>query len=348
MFWKTSIFGLTYLAPSSYPSAKRRISGMSMPPTKPTLPVLDAIAAAMPTRNEPSCSLKTIDCTFGRSTTASTIANLRFGNSLATFSMPLACEKPIPTTTAEPRRAMLRSACSRWASAVTSNSRYAIPVSFLKRSAPAYAASLNDLSNLPPISNTTAGTNSCAVAGPIEAKPRRTATAALSDLASLMCAPSSVFDRRPASLDSISSATGVPMIYDLPHADRAQDLHGEPAGLLRSGTALLRHRARAVRGGPRVRGARSVGARRSGEDRDRAAAAIRLREARGLAQAEPRDRRHQPGCDRPRRRAGRGARRGRRRQRHRGRDRLRLCARQADRRLSGRFQAQRGQRRLDR
>src|SRR5437773_2236263 len=138
---------------------------MSIPPTNPTLPVFDAIAAAMPTRNEPSCSLKTIDRTLGRSTTASTIANLRFGNSRATFSIPLAWEKPIPTTIAEPRRAMLRSACSRWASAVTSNSRYAIPVSFLKRSAPAYAASLNDLSNFPPMSNTTAGTNSCAVAG---------------------------------------------------------------------------------------------------------------------------------------------------------------------------------------
>src|SRR6266850_1986327 len=45
---------------------------MSMPPTNPTLPVFDAIAAAMPTRNDPSCSLKTIDCTLGRSTTAST------------------------------------------------------------------------------------------------------------------------------------------------------------------------------------------------------------------------------------------------------------------------------------
>ena len=59
---------------------------MSMPPTKPTLPVFDAMAASMPTRNEPSCSLNTTDCTLGRSTTLSMIANLVFGNSFATFS----------------------------------------------------------------------------------------------------------------------------------------------------------------------------------------------------------------------------------------------------------------------
>src|SRR6266705_1645826 len=86
---------------------------MSMPPTKPTLPVLLAIAAAIPTRNDPSCSLKTIDWTLGRSTTASTMANFVPGNSLATFSTPLAWEKPIATTICEPRRAMLRSACSQ-------------------------------------------------------------------------------------------------------------------------------------------------------------------------------------------------------------------------------------------
>src|SRR2546422_247613 len=58
------------------------MSGMSIPPTNPTLPVFEAIAAAMPTRNEPSCSLNTIDRTLGRFTTASTMANLMFGNSL--------------------------------------------------------------------------------------------------------------------------------------------------------------------------------------------------------------------------------------------------------------------------
>ena len=53
-----------------------------MPPTNPTLPVFEAMAAAMPTRNEPSCSLNTIDWTLGRSTTASMMANLTAGELL--------------------------------------------------------------------------------------------------------------------------------------------------------------------------------------------------------------------------------------------------------------------------
>ena len=51
------------------------------------------------------------------------MANFTFGNSLATFSMLVAWAKPIPTTMWAPRRAMLRRACSRWASLVTSKSR---------------------------------------------------------------------------------------------------------------------------------------------------------------------------------------------------------------------------------
>ena len=61
-----------------------------MPPTKPTLPVLEASAAAMPTRNEPSCSLNTTDWTLGCSTTESMITNLVSGNSSATFSSGVA------------------------------------------------------------------------------------------------------------------------------------------------------------------------------------------------------------------------------------------------------------------
>ncbi len=38
---------------------------MFMPPTKPTLPVLEAIAARTPTRYDPSCSEKMIERTFG-------------------------------------------------------------------------------------------------------------------------------------------------------------------------------------------------------------------------------------------------------------------------------------------
>ena len=38
---------------------------MSIPPTNPILPVFEAMAAAIPTRNEPSCSLNTMDWTLG-------------------------------------------------------------------------------------------------------------------------------------------------------------------------------------------------------------------------------------------------------------------------------------------
>ena len=133
-----------------------------MPPTKPTLPVSDASAAAMPTRKDPSCSLKITDWTLGRSTTMSIRVNLVSGNSCATVSTAAAWAKPMATTTCAPLRAMLRSACSRMDGLVTSNSRYWMPESALKRSAPLKAASLNDLSNLPPMSKTTAGVKSSA------------------------------------------------------------------------------------------------------------------------------------------------------------------------------------------
>jgi hypothetical protein len=74
---------------------------MSMPPTKPTLPVLLAMAAIMPTRKLPSCSLKTMLCTLGSLTTESMMANCSLGKSLATFSM------------LEPAR----SRCPRWGGA---------------------------------------------------------------------------------------------------------------------------------------------------------------------------------------------------------------------------------------
>lgn len=61
------------------------IKGISIPPMKPITPVLEVLAAIAPTRKEPSCSLKTTDWTFGKSTTASMMVNLTLGNSLATF-----------------------------------------------------------------------------------------------------------------------------------------------------------------------------------------------------------------------------------------------------------------------
>jgi hypothetical protein len=52
--------GLIYLAPCSYPPWNFLINGISIPPTKPTVPLSDFMAAIIPTKNEPSCSLKTI------------------------------------------------------------------------------------------------------------------------------------------------------------------------------------------------------------------------------------------------------------------------------------------------
>ena len=96
-----------------------------MPPTKPTLPDLLASAASTPTRYEPSCSLNTIDCTFGRSTTESMMTKRMLGNSGATFLIADSWLKPMPMIGSAPRCAILRNACSRCASACTSNSQVA-------------------------------------------------------------------------------------------------------------------------------------------------------------------------------------------------------------------------------
>ncbi len=75
---------------------------MSMPPTKPTLPVSDLSAAAMPTRKEPSCSLNTTDCTLSSLDHASMMVNLVSGNSAAIVSSGVAWEKPTATTMVAP------------------------------------------------------------------------------------------------------------------------------------------------------------------------------------------------------------------------------------------------------
>ena len=94
-----------------------------MPPTKPTLPVFDAMMASRPTRNEPSCSLNSTDCTFGSLTTPSMMVKRTLGNSLAIFSTGFAWLKPTPMIGSWPRWAKRRCACSNWVSLVTSNSR---------------------------------------------------------------------------------------------------------------------------------------------------------------------------------------------------------------------------------
>ena len=126
------------------------MSGTSIPPTNPTLPVRLAMAARTPTTKAPSCSLNTIDCTFGRSTTESMIANRVSGNSPATVSRADAYWKPTASTGSKPRRAKVRRAWTRWESVWTSKSRNSMPVSAVNCRAPFHTPSLNDLSNLPP------------------------------------------------------------------------------------------------------------------------------------------------------------------------------------------------------
>ncbi|MNL51294.1 hypothetical protein D3C87_1743830 [compost metagenome] len=79
------------------------------------------------------------------------MTNLVSGNSAATFSMADVQAKDTATTGLKPLLAKLRIACSPCVSLVGSKSRNSMPVSALNFSAPAAAASLNDLSNLPPV-----------------------------------------------------------------------------------------------------------------------------------------------------------------------------------------------------
>ncbi|EKD61612.1 MAG: hypothetical protein ACD_54C00169G0001 [uncultured bacterium] len=93
-----------------------------MPPMKPTVLVLEASAAIMPTRYEPSCSLKTTDFTLGWSTTMSMMPNLVSGNSCDTVFSTSPKAKPVMMIGLAPASARLRSACSRWASDCISSS----------------------------------------------------------------------------------------------------------------------------------------------------------------------------------------------------------------------------------
>ena len=134
-----------------------------MPPTKPMVPVSDLRAANAPTRKEPSCSLNTTFCTLASGTTISIKVNLVSGYAWAAALTALAEEKPTATMGLLPRLASFLRPCSTCASFVGSTSRTLIPVSAVKRLTPLKTASLNDLSNLPALSYTTAGlTSACA------------------------------------------------------------------------------------------------------------------------------------------------------------------------------------------
>ncbi|MNY27014.1 hypothetical protein D3C86_1608910 [compost metagenome] len=92
----TVALGLTASTPALKPTSKRLITGLSIPPMKPTLLVFVVRPATTPTRKEPSFSEKVTDSTLGASTTLSMIARLAFGFSVATFLIASPRSKPIP------------------------------------------------------------------------------------------------------------------------------------------------------------------------------------------------------------------------------------------------------------
>ncbi len=104
----------------------------------------------------------------------SMIANLVSGKSGATVFSTSPKAKPVITTGLAPASARRRSACSRWASDCISSSLNVPPVSLAQRCAPLKAASLKDLSNLPPRSKMMAGSASAApeVSASVAAAPR--------------------------------------------------------------------------------------------------------------------------------------------------------------------------------
>ena len=62
------------------PASNFWITGFSIPPINPIVPVLLIIAANAPTRNDPSCSLNVKEVTFGSPViVSSTIANFWSG-----------------------------------------------------------------------------------------------------------------------------------------------------------------------------------------------------------------------------------------------------------------------------
>ena len=77
---------------------------MSLPPTKPIVPVLVTLAAMTPTRNEPSQSLVTVEMTFGAigSGPTSTRPNFWSGNEPATVFIGSIMSKDEPMMMSKP------------------------------------------------------------------------------------------------------------------------------------------------------------------------------------------------------------------------------------------------------
>ncbi len=77
--------GLMYWAPAVKPASNFLMRSISTPPMKPSLPEGEAQAAAAPARNEPSCSAKTIERTFGSGCGGSVLGTLTTESMIAYF-----------------------------------------------------------------------------------------------------------------------------------------------------------------------------------------------------------------------------------------------------------------------
>ena len=160
------MFGSTACTPASKPAWNLRMSGMSTPPMKPTVPVLDFSAAAAPTRNEPSCSAKTSPARLSPPSGAlSMMPKSVSGLLAATSAMDSPNRKPTPITSSAPSAESCRSSARLEPSGFGEASVVLTPNSAAALSSPAAAESLNDWSPRPPMSNTSAAVMSSAPGG---------------------------------------------------------------------------------------------------------------------------------------------------------------------------------------
>ena len=160
--------GFTAMAPAMKPASNFLMRSISTPPTKPTLPVVLVSAAAAPTRNDPCSSANTRLATFGKSVSSARVVGravvvphdrvddarsaCRGWRSAPAASASLH-RNPTPMTSWLPSPTSRFRRSARSASPVGVDSLGMTPNSSMAWSRPAAAASLNDLSPRPVMSN---------------------------------------------------------------------------------------------------------------------------------------------------------------------------------------------------
>src|SRR5262249_46691514 len=150
--------------------------GMSLPPTKPMVPVLVTLAAMTPTRNDPSQSFVTVEMTFGAigSGPTSTRPNFWLGKAAAAACIGLIMSKDEPMMMSKPWPAARASV--DWNSEMLRGwmVTYSASSSFTARFMPSFIMSLNERSPSPDseVTNATLILASAAEPKPIAARAR--------------------------------------------------------------------------------------------------------------------------------------------------------------------------------